>query len=102
MSALLTITITMKTGRPMKVLAQGRVFKDDYGVSGSPSWTDCEDLQCYWPGKGKRREISPDLYDAEQAKADYIEAVKDEDEGARADYLLDMREARDEARAERC
>ena len=101
MSALLTITITMKSGRQMKVLAQGRVFKDDYGVSGSPTWTDCDDLQCYWPGKGKRREISPDLYDAESAKADYIEAVKSEDEGARADYLLEMREARAERMSER-
>jgi hypothetical protein len=101
MSVPLSIIITMKSGRQMKVHAQGRVFKDDYGVSGSPSWTDCDDLQCYWPGKGKRREISPDLYDSEEAKATYIEAVKNEDEGARADYLLDMREARAERYSDR-
>lgn len=66
------IQITMKSGSKMLVEAQGRCVSDSYG-SGEP-FREVEDLICYWPGKGKAREIPPSLYDVTGAEENYWEA----------------------------
>lgn len=70
------IQITMKSGSKMTIEAEGRCISNSYG-SGEP-FQEVEDLTCYWPGKGKAREISPSLYDVTEAEENFWEASASE------------------------
>ena len=70
---IMNIKIKMKSGSEMDVEATGKVHIEvDPGSGFRSEYVD--DLKCFWPGKGKQREISWKLYDDDAAQKAFIEA----------------------------
>ena len=66
------IKITLRNGSTMEVEAKGRCWKDKDGAG--QTIEGVEDLVCYWPRRGKEREIPTHLYDVDEAVNAYWDA----------------------------
>jgi hypothetical protein len=71
------ISVRMKRGGRMILLADGRVYKDSDGAG--QKFTSLDDLRLYWPKKSKNGKLYPvkDEFVAnmKEAEEDFIEAV---------------------------
>jgi hypothetical protein len=72
------LRVKMTRGGYMNLEVTGRVYKDSYGVPGSPVWTEVEIDSIHWPGGGEVADKN--IADMEQVEEAFRKALKEERE----------------------